>query len=245
MADVNFDTFLNKAWGAKCGTFHYDGAFFIKKDQTVAKLYFFKNGVNSRRTLGKPTARGSKLSYEMTSDAGEKGIETIELVDDGYRVIERIFNGVQEIKNGKFLKDNTDVEVIVSCAPGTDIFEYYVKARNRYEKFENLLKLGHLETNVIDLIVDIDQYAGKKVLVKCWVNLMDGSGGNCRSEDDAQSVVLGIKGIDKDFFKWLLSNCPNRFANQNSGTCKELWVTGTVVRSSPTRLEDVRYVIDY
>jgi hypothetical protein len=85
---------------------------------------------------------------------------------------------------------------------------------------------------------------GKKVFLKCWVNLVNKFGGNCRSEDDSQYIGIDPKGIDKDLFKWMLVNCQNRFVNENKPNCKTLWLTGTVAGSSVPRLENVKYV-DY
>ena len=244
MAQANFNNFTNQAWSEECGFWNDGGVYFTITNQVIRKMYFKNGEVYLTLTLGRPTARGNTLSYEYTDDTGEKSTETIELLSGGYRIISRLNKGVQQIKNGKWIEDNSDLKVIGSCAPDTDLFKDYEKAVGRFEKSENLRRNGYLKTNVIDLIVSSDQYMGKKVFLKCWVNLVDKFGGNCRSEDDAQSIGIDTKGIDKDLFKWMLLNCQNRFATENNANCKTLWLTGTVAGSSVPRLENVRY-IDY
>ena len=244
IAQVNISMFLNQAWSEECGLFNDGGVYFTNTNQVIKKLYFEGGEVYSTLILTRLTTRGNTLKYEYTNEAGERGSETIELVTNGYRVLERFLKGVQQIKNGKMLQDNSDLKVISACASDTHLYRDYEKAVVRLEQSENLRKTGYLKTNVIDLIVGADQYMGKKVFLKCWVNLVDKFGGNCRSEDDAQFIGIDSKGIDKDLFKWMLTNCQNRFENENNSSCKTLWLTGTVSGSSVPRLENVRYV-DY
>ena len=244
MAQVNFNMLLNQVWSGECGYFDDGGVYFANTNQVIKKIYFQNGEVYSTLVLGRPTVRGNTLSYEYTNDAGEKGAETLELLSDGYRIIDRVDKGIQQIKNGKWIKDNSDLPIIEACASDTGPFKAYENAAVRFEKSENLRKTGYLKTNVIDLIVSSDQYMGKKVFLKCWVNLVDKYGGHCRSEDDSQFIGFNSKGIDKDLFKWMLVNCQNRFETENNTDCKTLWVTGTVVGSSVPRLENVRY-IDY
>lgn len=244
IAQVNINILLNKAWSEECGFFNDGGVYFTNTNQVIKKLYFEGGEVYSSLVLNRPTTRGNTLRYEYTNEAGERGIETIELIAGGYRVLERVFKGVQQIKNGKMVHDNSDLKIVGQCASDTYLYKDYEKAVIRFEQSEDLRKTGHLKTNVIDLIVGFDQYMGKKVFLKCWVNLVDKFGGNCRSEDDAQFIGIDPKGIDKDLFKWMLVNCQNRFENENNANCKTLWLTGTVSGSSVPRLENVRYV-DY
>lgn len=244
MAQANFNMLLNQVWSEDCGYFNDGGVYFTNTNQVIRKIYFQNGEVYSTLVLGRPAVRGNILSYDYTNDAGEKGVETLELLSGGYRIIGRVDKGIQQIKNGKWIEDNSELKVIGSCASDTALFKDYEKATARFEKSENLRKTGYFKTNVIDLIVGSDQYMGKKVFLKCWVNLVDKFGGNCRSEDDSQFIGIDPKGIDKDLFKWLLVNCQNRFATENNANCKTLWVTGTVAGSSIPRLENVRY-IDY
>ena len=241
MADANFDTFLNQPFNTDCEAGD-EGVYFTNENQTVRKIYF-KNLAQPRAwVLGMSISDGNTLSYEYVDQDGIKGTEKIEFFEIGYRVIERVHGGVQQIKNRRLLNSNSDLDISQKCQANSTIFKWYQYFQKEVGKFDRLRALGYIEADVIDLIVSFDQYAGKKVFLKCWVHSVNSSGGSCRSDDVSQSVSLETKGIDKVFFRLLLLNCPYQSENQNRGYCRNLWVTATVSGSSVPRLEDLRPV---
>lgn len=108
-------------------------------------------------------------------------------------------------------------------------------------KKEHLRRSNIYETDVISLIVDFKAYKGRRVYLKCWINLFSSYGGNCWSSNDTQSVAIDHVGMDKDLYKWLLLRCPNRFYNENNYKCRGMGVIATVGGSSVPRLENVVY----
>jgi hypothetical protein len=243
MADANFDTLLNQPFHIECQWTVDAGVYFANVNQVVKKIYFWKGDVVGTSVLGRSVARGNTLSYQFTNDTGNKGTETIELVNGGYRLMERVLDGVVLTKNGKNLRENSNTIANVSCPPNTMLFGDYEKTVSHVAKFDALRATGYLETNIVDVIVGFDEYIGKKVFLKCWINSMDSSGGSCSTEDDEHYVYMGTKGIDKKFFRWILGNCRAGFEQITSySECRALWITATVGGSTVPRLENLRPV---
>ena len=240
MADVNFDPFLNQPFNTDCEAGD-EGIYFKKENQTIRKIYF-KNGEDPHSwVLGISISDGNTLSYEYVDQGGIKGTEKIELFESGYRVIERIRGGVEQIKNRRILGNKSDLVISQKCQANSRVFEVYQRYKTYVRPLDRLRALGYIETDVIDLIVNFDQYVGKKIFLKCQLSSATSSGGSCRSEDDLQYVSWGTKGIDKIFFKQLLVNCAGP-EKQWTWYCKDIWVTATVGGSSVPRLEDLRPV---
>lgn len=238
MADLDFDTFLNQPFKPDCEAGD-EGVYFTKENQTVRKIYFKNLAKSYAWVLGISISDGNALSYEYVDQDGIKGTEKIELFESGYRVIERVHGGVQQIKNRRLLNSNSDLDINQKCQANSRVFKAYQYFQKHVGKFDRLRALGYIEADVIDLIVSFDEYAGKRVFLKCWVHSVNSSGGACRSDDVSQSVSLETKGIDKVFFRLLLLNCPYQSENQNTRYCRNIWVTATVGGSSVPRLVDV------
>jgi hypothetical protein len=112
----------------------------------------------------------------------------------------------------------------------------YVQAR-----LDALKKEGIYQTDVVNLIVNLQSYKGRKVFLKCSINNFSALGGNCWAGDKSQNISISSEGLDKETFKWLLENCSERYFADNHWYCQSAPIVGNVGGASLPRITNIYF----
>lgn len=217
LADTDYQkTFLDGAWAPDCNPElkAMPAFFFENSEKKINMMHLYGNQINQEFQLSGFTTKDNTIRYQYEYK-GKESRETIEIHESEFKVLWST--------NSYNLRENS---IFKNCDHTSSVFKSAQRAKIKLQKYRSLIKSGVQEVDAIDLIVNINEYLNKKILIQCTVNLMGVNFGNCRSRDDSQSITIEKNGIDKDFYKWLLTNCSRQFYRDNNSNCRNVWVTG-------------------
>ena len=230
-AEIDYrQVFTKGVWATDCNPeLKAAPAFFIDSDaRQITILHLYGDQINQGFEIKNFSIKDDTISYQYEYK-GKESRETIKLNESEFKVLSSI--------NSYDLRENT---VFKNCGLGTFIFKYAERVKIKLENYRSTIKSGVKEIDVIDMIVNINEYINKRVLIQCTINSMGIDFGLCHSRDGSQSIFIEKVDIDKDFYKWLLTNCARRFYEQNNSGCTNVWVTGIVMNKVSPGLKNVK-----
>jgi hypothetical protein len=120
------------------------------------------------------------------------------------------------------------------CEKNTIAFKNHLDVRARLNNYYSLIKNGAQDTDVINLIVNKAKYLKKKIVIDCTITSASSSGAICYDLNGKQFIEIDAKGIEKEFYKYILLNCNKLFSSENNNQCSEFFLQGVV--------EDGKYI---
>lgn len=173
------------------------------------------------------------IFFIQTEDNDDNVIRTIKYDNNTWQTTEVLG------KNGPENISYLSQKIKLFCDPSSLSYKNTIKERAQLINYYSLLRRGVEETNPINLIVDKAKFLNKKIIIRCKINWASVTGASCYDEKDKQAIKIDTKGIDKEFFKYILSSCTQLYSKDNNFTCSQFLLQGVVEDGKELKLINV------
>ena len=126
-SQVNYKTdLLNFVWSINCNNINLPSYLFTESSNNVIMKHGFSEGQRSdsfSQTIKKIEGAGGPFLHVFFMDSRNRnGVDTIEIKNEGFRLIHRVIDGEYFFKSGRNLKTNLETTYLNRCSANSAVF---------------------------------------------------------------------------------------------------------------------------